>query len=396
VNDLLQGVRVLDFGRYVAGPFCSMLLGELGAEVIRIEKVDGAEDRHLCPIGGDDEVGAMYLQLNRNKRCLTLNPLRSQGREIVRKLVATADVVVANLPDATLSAMGLDYAGICAIKPGIILAKASAYGSKGPYRDKTGFDGTGQAMSGAMHLSGYGHEPMRTYPSWVDNGTAMSLAFGIMAALLHREKTGEGQLVEGSLLGTSLAFMADALIEQQVMGVDRHPTANRSQKGAPSDAFRSRDGKWIMIQIMGPAMFKRWAALMGEEHWLTDPRFVDDTARAAHAELLSARTGKWCSERDATQLIAELEAASIPCAPIYSPAEALADPQIRTGGFMLESTYPGIHGNVPLVAAPIRFSTITLGMRRRAPRLGEHTDDILADLGLSPDEVRQLKELRIV
>jgi len=182
VGSVLEGIRILDFGRYIAGPFCGMLLADMGAEVIRIEKIDGSEDRYTIPVGegadGEYSVGAMFLQMNRNKLGLTLNPMKPQGREIVRKLVATADVVIANLPAPTLKTMGLDYESLSTIKPDIILTAVSAFGSTGPYSDRVGFDGVAAAMSGMMHLTGNPDKPMKAYTPWVDYGTASGAAFG--------------------------------------------------------------------------------------------------------------------------------------------------------------------------------------------------------------------------
>jgi len=401
MQPVLEGVKVLDFGRYVAGPYCAMLLGELGADVIRIEKRRGGEDRFLCPLNAESEededaVGAIYLQLNRNKRCLTLNPMKPAARPVLEKLIATADVVVANLPDTVLEKMGIDYPSLCRIKPDIILTKVSAYGSQGPYRDKVGFDGTGQAMSGAMHLSGYGNEPMRTYVAWVDNSTAISAAFGTVSALLAREKTGKGQVVECSLLHTALAMNADALIEQATIQLDRKAVGNRSAKGSPSDAVCCSDGKWVMIQIQGPAMFQRWATLVGKPWLVDDPRFRNDMTRADHGAELSEHLKEWCAGKTSAEIMALLEENGMPCAPIYSPQEALDDPQVQQGGFFFEGYCDAIGQNLPLVRAPVRFSDMDTDIRSMAPALGEHTDSILTELGFGDAERQALREERIV
>lgn len=187
MSRVLDGIRVLDFGRYIAGPFCATLLGDMGAEVIRIEKVDGSEDRFLSPVTEQGD-GAMFLQLARNKLSMTLNPMKPDGRRIVQKLVATADVVLANLPPDTLKTMGLDYDSLTAIKPDIILTMISAFGRGGPYANRVGFDGLGQAMSGNMYMSGTPEQPVKAYAPFVDFGTASLSAFGTMAALYQRQK----------------------------------------------------------------------------------------------------------------------------------------------------------------------------------------------------------------
>ena len=238
----LEGIRILDFGRYIAGPFCGMLLADMGAEVIRIEKIDGSEDRYTIPVGegadGETSVGAMFLQMNRNKLGLTLNPMKPEGREIVRKLVATADVVIANLPAPTLKTMGLDYESLRAIKSDIILTAVSTFGSIGPYSDRVGFDGVAAAMCGMMHLTGNPNEPRKAYTPWVDYGTASGAAFGTLAALIHRDKTGEGQIVEGTLLGTALAFNNALLVEQAMIQPDRIGTVSASSSDSAGPVLR--------------------------------------------------------------------------------------------------------------------------------------------------------------
>ena len=227
MSKVLEGIRVLDFGRYIAGPFCATLLGDMGAEVIRIEKVDGSEDRYLSPINESGD-GAMFMQMGRNKKSITLNPMKPEGREIVKKLVTTADVVVANLPPDTLKTMGLNYESLIAIKPDIILTMISAFGTGGPYANRVGFDGLGQAMSGNMFMSGTPDQPVKAYGPFIDFGTASFSAFGTLAALYHRQKTGKGQIVEGSLFNTGLTIMNGTAIEQDAIQRNRAATLNLS------------------------------------------------------------------------------------------------------------------------------------------------------------------------
>ncbi len=294
---VLDGIRVLDFGRYIAGPFCAALLGDLGAEVIRIERIGGGEDRGFIPVGGSaDGGGAMFLAMNRNKRGMTLDPASPEGREIVKKLVATADVVVANLPPAVLRSLALDLASLRRVKPDIILTTVTGFGAGGPLSNKHGFDGIGQAMSGAVYLSGTPEQPTALKLPWVDFGTACLSAFGTMAALFERGKTGRGQKVEGALLRTAIAFANATLIEQALTAADRVATLNRGFNSAPADFYRCQDG-WIVTTVIGPAMFRRWTRMIGEDHWLVDPRFADDQSRADHAEIVSARMTLWCAER---------------------------------------------------------------------------------------------------
>ncbi|HLJ65432.1 MAG TPA: CoA transferase [Stellaceae bacterium] len=394
MTGVLEGIRVLDFGRYIAGPYCACLLAEHGAEVIRIEKREGSEDRFVAPVGAGGD-GAMFLQMNRNKLSLTLDPVLPEGREVVRRLVATADVVVANLPPPTLLSMGLDYESLRAIKPDIILTMVSAYGPVGPYRERVGFDGVGQVMSGAAYMTGLPDQPARAAVAWVDFGTALHCAFGTMAALLARKTSGRGQKVEGALLATAVTFTNAMLIEQAVIEIDRVPSGNRGQTSAPVDLFRTKDG-WIICQVVGQPLFNRWADLMGEPMWRSDPRFKDDLARGDHGEIISARMRLWCAERKSADALDTLGKARIPAAPVHSPRQALEDPQIQAMGILEPTDYPGLPRKAPLAKVPVWLSGTPGTIRHRAPMLGEHTDRILGELGYDSAAIAGLRERGVI
>ena len=391
---VLDGIRVLDFGRYIAGPFCAALLGDLGADVIRVEKVRGSEDRFIVPLT-DTGDGAMFMQVNRNKRGLTLNPMKPDGRKVVRRLVATADVVVANLPDSALMAMGLDYRSLAALRPDVILASVSAFGAGGPLSGKLGFDGIGQAMSGSMYLSGRPGEPTKTYVPYVDFTTALSATVGTLAALMARQQTGRGQEVKGSLLASALTIANTPLIEQAVNAPDRVATLNRSQVSAPSDTHRTRDG-WILVQTIGQPLFERWTTLMGEPHWLEDPRFKDDMSRGDHGEVISERMATWCAERTTEAALSALEEARIPAGPVYSPQRTLDDAHVQAVRFLKAVPFPGSSRPVPIADTPFSLSETQTGIRHRAPLLGEHTDEVLGELGYAPSEITALRATRVV
>ncbi len=394
MTQILEGIRVLDFGRYIAGPYCGTLLGDLGADVIRIEKVDGSEDRFLSPITENGD-GALFMQLARNKKSMTLNPMAPEGRAIVKKLVATADVIVANLPPDTLQKLGLDYETLKLIKPDIILTMISAFGRGGPYSNRVGFDGLGQAMSGNMYMSGTEDQPVKAYAPFIDFGTASLAAFGTMAALLERQKTGNGQIVEGSLFNTALTMMNGTAIEQAALQKNRKATLNRSQTSAPADTFKTKDG-WVLVQSVGGPLFERWANLMGEAHWLEDEKYRTDISRGDNGEAISERLASWCAERSSKEVLDEMEKARLPAGPVLSPQQVLEDPHIAAKGLFQPVEYPGLDIPAPIMKTPVELSATPGEIRFRAPTLGEHTEQIMKELNYSEGEISDLQLKRVI
>jgi len=394
MDKVLAGVKVLDFGRFIAGPFCAALLADFGADVIRVDRVGGSEDRYVMPVTNDGE-GAFFLQVNRNKRSLTLNLDSDEGRQVVRRLLRGTDVVIANMPPRTIASLGLDYETLSAVKPDIILTASSAFGSHPAVRDRVGFDGVGQAMSGAVQMAGFPDHPIKAMVPVVDFATAMSCAFGTMLALYERRTSGRGQEVGASLLRTALNFSSGTLIEEALLGVGRRATANRSPNYGPSDIYKVADG-WIIVQVVGGAMFKRWARLMGTPELLDDPRFKDDAARGENGHILSQLMAEWCRTRTREAALATLEQARVPAGPVYSPRQTLDDEVVRMSESFQWTRYPGVDVDVPIVAPPVSMSRTPPSMDRRPPLAGEHTDELLAEVGYAPDEIAGLRERGIV
>lgn len=390
----LTGIRVLDFGRYIAGPYCGALLGDYGADVIRVERMGGNEDRFTVPVA-QDGAGAAFLQLNRNKRSLALTLGSEAGRAVVRRLVAQADIVVANMPAAALAKAGLDLASLRAIKSDIILVTASAFGDEGPLAERVGFDAVGQAMSGAVYLTGTPDQPYRAQVNYVDFGTALHCAFGAILALRERGRTGQGQQVSGSLLGTAVAMTNALSIDQALNGIERQPIGNRSFGSGPTDLFRTRDG-WIVTQVVSNAIFARWATLIGEPELARDPRYADDMARGDNGAALSARMTAWCAERSTDAAIAELGAARIPAGPVLAPGEVLTHPQVLAAGLVEPMHYPGTPAPAPVVGAPVRLSEAPREPMTRAPQAGEHSTAILIEAGFTADEIATMAAAGVV
>ncbi|MEP1447837.1 MAG: CoA transferase [Paraglaciecola sp.] len=394
MNALLSGIRVLDFGRYIAGPFCATLLADLGAEVIRIEKPAGGEDRYTVPVTSGGE-GAYYMQIGRNKQSMTLNPMSEDGQEIVKRLVKTADVVVVNVPPKALKKMGLDYESLCAINPSIILTLNTAFGSTGPYAERGGFDTIAQAMSGNMHLSGTQGNPAKSFTPYCDFGTASLSAFGTLAAIMHRIQTGEGQVVEGSLLSTALTFNNAALIEEALLQKNRQGTGTRGQYNAPTDTFETQDG-WLSIQVVGQGLFKRWCNLLELNQWLEDPKFSSDQNRGDNGQLASQKMQEWCSKRTNQIAMAELSKAGIPAGELLTPAQTLKNEQVIESDLLHPLDYPNSPQAAPIANHPIKYSKTETAKFARAPTLGEHTESILKQLGYQQSQIQEFQQRNVI
>lgn len=390
----LRGVRVIDLSRFVASPYCASILGDLGAEVIRVEPVLGGEDRGLVPVGGGPG-GALFLQVNRNKKSLALDIQKPQARALLDRLIATCDVVVTNMPAQTLVRQKLDYTELCKIKPSIIAANTTAFGTQGAISMRGGFDGLGQAMSGAAYLAGSEAEPRRAGCSYVDYGTGIALAVGVLAALIHRNATGEGQELHASLLTTALTFTNGWHIEAALAGVDRAPFGNLSPNSAPSDIYRAADGH-VVVQAIGSRMFASWVHLVGRPDLLQDKRFTSDSERGRHGSFLSSVMQDWIANKTVADVVHVLTENGIPCGPVYSPKQLLADELVLESGVFTHVDVPGASNPAPLVRPIVEFAGCDVSIRGTAPSVGAQTRTILNDLGLSDEDIDALIEARIV
>lgn len=390
----LSAIRVIDVSRYLAAPYCAAILADMGADVIRVEPLDGSEDRGLAPVGAATG-GAFYLQANRNKRSLAIDIESESGREIFEKLVVSADVVVTNFPLGELQRRRLDHVALSRLNARLISANISAFGAHSALRDRGGFDGIGQAMSGSAYLGGDDGQPRRAGCSYVDYGTGMAAAIGVLSALLHRERTGKGQEVQADLLSTALTFTNAFVIEEAVLRRGRNPFGNRSPNSAPSDIYPTRDGH-VTVQVIGSRMFGRWARLMQRPDLLERADLRDDPGRGKQGEMLSRIMAAWTMERSTAEVIEILRGLAIPAGPVHSPRQVLDDDAIAQGGYYQWVTNPGLESPVPLAGVIARLGGVSDSAVRSAPFLGEHTQDILAELDYPPDEIARMERAGII
>lgn len=394
MSAVLDGVRVLDFGRFIAGPFAATILADLGADVIRVERIDGGEDRWTTPVTSDGQ-GALFLQVGRNKRSVTLNPMKPEGREIMNALIKTADVVVANLPPETRKQMGLDYGTLRSIKEDIIVSTVTCFGSGGPFSDRVGFDGLAQAMSGAMHMTGPEGLPTRNATPYVDFCTGSLLAMATLAALRHRDLTGDGQELEGALLKTAMTIANATLIEQDQLQLHREASHNQGQTAAPSDTFETSDGL-VLVSVIGNYQFARWAKLVGRPELADDPRFHNDEGRGNHRHEICGVMSDWCADKTTEDVLLALAELKIPGAPVLTPQQTLDHPHVEALGFLERVDYPTASKGVPISQFPVTMTESPGVIRRRAPELGEHTDEVLLELGYNSSTIAELRSDRII
>ena len=392
---VLDGIRVLDFGRYIAGPYVGALLADFGADVIRVEKRGGSEDRFVLPLSTDADgrprEGALFFQMNRNKRSVTLDPMKPEGRAVLDRLAATADVVVANLPPQTMARMGLDYDSLCKVKDDIILANLSSFGKHGPWATRPGFDSIGQAMCGSVYLTGEPGRPYRAQIALVDFGTALHAAFGVAMALIEKQRSGRGQEVVGALLATAVALNGPTLVEQSAVAPDRVAIGNRAFNSGPTDLFETRDG-FIVSHVVGDPLFRRWANLLGEPEWLDDERFATDDGRGDNGEVLSQRMAAWCAERTRDEALEALAAAHVPAGPVLKPQEALEHPQVQALGLLHPVAWPGMDRPAMVPQAPVWLSETPALPPTEQARTGEHTDEVLGAIGYGDEELAALRD----
>ena len=376
----LDGIRVLDFSSYFAGPYCGLLLAMMGADVIRVEKVGGSEDRKFGPFAPNGDAIFSSVILTAQKRCITLNTRTTRGKEILKKLVENADVVLHNFIPGTEEAAALEYEVLSRINPRIIVTHITGFGRSGPYVKRNCFDSIAQAMCGPMSFTGFpGNPPTRYGTAPMDFSTAAFAALGTMLALFHRERTGEGQLVDTAMFNVGAA-MGGALFaaEYKLIGLVRKQHGNASFFNF-TDCFQSKDGHWLMISAIGDFIWKRFCRVIGREDLLEDPRFRDDMSRYENREPLFQIVSQWARERTYREISEALEKARVPHGKVNNIAEFFEDPHARAQEMIVDIPYPQL-GAVPLPGVPIKLSRTPGTIDKPAPRYGADNLAIYGEL----------------
>jgi crotonobetainyl-CoA:carnitine CoA-transferase CaiB-like acyl-CoA transferase len=391
----LDGIRVLDLSRVLAGPFCGALLGDMGADVIKIEDTRGGDESRTWPPLRDGEAAA-YLDNNRNKRGIALDLKTPEGVEIMRRLVLRADVLVENFRTGTMESFGLGYETLAEIQPRLVYCSISAFGRTGPRADSGGYEAVMQAFSGVMSITGEpGGAPVRCGVSFVDLATGVFGAFGIVNALLRRYVTGRGQRVDASLLETSVSLLNYHAEGYLLSGVVPQALGSSHPSIVPYRNFRCRDGRWVFIAGANDRLWQRLAAAIGLDHLVADPRFGTNPDRVRHRAALEAEVEAAIARHDEEALLALLAQADVPAVPVNTIDRVLGDAQCAARDMVERVPHPTL-GEVPIVGVPVKFSEMRPRVRTHAPRLGEHTDEVLAEHDYSPARIAELRALRVV
>jgi crotonobetainyl-CoA:carnitine CoA-transferase CaiB-like acyl-CoA transferase len=391
----LAGVRVLELAQIMAGPTCGMMLADMGADVIKVEKLPGGDDARGYREPRINGVSAPFLILNRNKRGLALDLKHPMGRDILLRLVKTADVVTENYRRGTLEKFGLGYDVLAKTNPGLIYCAVSGYGRDGPLGDKGGFDLIAQGFAGLMSITGEpGRPPVKTGNPVADINAGILAVGGILAAYVHKLKTGQGQIVDTSLMEAALQQTYWQAAIYFATGESPGPTGSAHVLTAPYQAFRARDG-WINIGGANQANWERIAEVLGHPEWRDDPRFATNSARMKNLDALVPLMDAVLVKRSKAEWLAAFDAAGVPAGPVHSLGEALTHPQTLARGMVVDLEHPEA-GAMRALGSPLHFSATPTRIDRPAPLLGEHTREVLRESGYTDAEIDAFAAERVV
>ncbi len=389
----LDGIRVIDLSRYISGPYCGELLGDMGAEVIKVETPDGEPNRHFEPsING---FGFYNMVMNRNKKSITLQFRSEEAKEILTRLFQDADVIIQNFKPGTFEKMGFNWDTIHQLNPRAILVSISGFGQNGPMAGYPGFDYILQAMGGLMNMTGSPEgEPYLAGSFVIDYITAAYAAFATSMALIAREKTGVGQKVEASLLNSAMSILVDAVPEDIVLHKTRTRTGNLDKNTAPVGCFKAKDDYVYVIAAM-QSHWERLAEHIGRKDLISDPRFLTNNDRFKHYTEVNAYVQEWVQTKNREDIVNELNALGIPSAPVLSISDFIRLPQVQSNNQIIEVPVKGI-GKIPVQGFPVDLSDTPPALTLGPPNLGEHNEEIYQQLGFSEAEIQRMKEKNVI
>jgi len=397
----LDGIRVLDLSRVLAGPWCTQTLADLGADVVKVERPGSGDDTRSwgppflrAADGTDTAEAAYYLGTNRNKRSIAIDIAQLAGQALVRRMAAQCDVFIENFKVGDMARYGLDAASLCALNPRLVYCSVTGFGQTGPYADRAGYDYAIQGMGGLMSVTGErddlpGGGPQKAGVAVADLFTGMYATVAILAALRHRDASGEGQVIDMALLDTQVAMLANLGANFLATGVAPRRAGNAHQNIVPYQVFEVADGH-LILAVGNDGQFAKFCAVAGQPELATDPRFARNAERVRHRAALVPLLEALMKQRTRAAWLAALEAAKVPCGPINDLADVFADPQVRARGMSTEAAHP-LAGTVKLVASPMKLSKTPPQLRRAPPLLGQHTAELLQAFGVSPEETAALR-----
>ncbi len=383
---MLEGIRVLDLSRVIAGPYCAMLLADLGADVIKVERPGAGDDmRH---IGGKNGISPAFAAVNRNKRGVAIDLKKPEGRDLAMILAARADVVIENFLPGTAAELGLGYEAICAINPAVVYASVSGFGQDGPKGHKPGYNGVALGMSGISAITGVpGGPPLRPGGSLADAASSYMAFAMVNAALVHRFRTGQGQHVDVNLLSSALGLLPDPAANYLTGGVVPARAGNRNAVVCPAEVFETKDGL-ISITLLNPVQWGRFCDALGDSPLGTDPTFASNALRIANRDAFRARVDPIFRSRSTEEWVERMEAAAIAAGPVYEFPQVFEDDQVKHLGLIVEVDQPGI-GPMRELGFPARASRWKATVRRPAPAIGEHTLEVLREAGVAEERIQQ-------
>jgi crotonobetainyl-CoA:carnitine CoA-transferase CaiB-like acyl-CoA transferase len=391
---MLEGIHVLDLSRVIAGPYGAMMLADLGADVVKVERPGRGDDMRYLG-GGKDGMSLGFATINRNKRAVAVDLQHPEGLKIVVELARRADVILENFIPGVADKLGLGYEAMRAVNPAVVYASVSGYGQDGPYARRPGYNTIAMGMSGLMALTGQPGDPPTRPGGSISDVAASYIAFGaICAALVQRFRTGRGQHVDVSLLASSVALLPDPSAHYFTSGVAPKRVGNRNPNVTPAEAFKAADG-FINVVILNPDQYEKLCRALGDEALVTDPAFATNEARVANHPAFKARIEAALARRTVDEWVERLVGVGIAAGPIYEFDQVFEDPQVRHMGMVREVEHPDL-GTVRMLGFPFAVGGTRPPIRRPAPRLGEHTREVLGELGVSASEITRLASIGAV